>query len=203
MKLSKSEIGKFVPIYENGNILYGGYQNMLGSKGVSKFYRDRSCVVTAFTNAYFYLYHKDIEKIDYNLYNDYHYYFFRKIKPWVNGVPTAGSLARRVDRINNDFGINLKSNILNESLIHRRPMAKKIDFIERALQSDSPPIFINWLSPNIKVMIHHGVCITELNKVKDDYEIVVSSWGRRYKFSLREFTRQLRTYSGLIYFEKR
>ena len=45
MKLKRSKKGEFVPVIKNNKIYYGGYQNDLKEVGVSKFYRDRSCVV--------------------------------------------------------------------------------------------------------------------------------------------------------------
>lgn len=202
MKLTRSSFGEFVPVVEGNLTHYGGYQNSLEQKNVSKFYRDRSCVVTAFTNVYFYLFYKGGE-IDMDLYNDYQYYFFKRIRPWANGVPTVKSLDRRLDRVRGDMGLDLKSKTLTETLINKRPLARKIDFIEEALAKDSPPILINWLSTDIDVIRHHGVCITELNRVGNKHELVVSSWGRIYRFFLEDFQRQFRTYSGLIYFTER
>ena len=101
------------------------------------------------------------------------------------------------------MAIKLSSKTLTETLINRRPLARKIDFIEEALANDSPPIIINWLSKDIEVMRHHGVCITELNRLGDKHEVVVSSWGRIYRFFLEDFQKQARTYSGLIYFKER
>mgnify|MGYP006872903270 CR=1 FL=1 len=202
MKLSRSAYGEFVPVIDGDRTYYGGFQNSLERKNVSKFYRDRSCVVTAMTNVYFYLFHRDRE-IPMDLYNEYHYYFFRSLRPWANGVPTVKSLDRRLDRVREDFGISLESKTLTETMVNKRPLGKKIAFIEEALGEDSPPIIINWLSNDINVMKHHGVCITELNRVGNKHEVVVSSWGRVYRFILEDFERQFRTYTGLIYFKER
>ncbi len=202
MKLSRSALSEFVPVIDGDRTYYGGFQNSLERKNVSKFYRDRSCVVTAMTNVYFYLFHRTRE-IPIDLYNEYHYYFFRSLRPWANGVPTVRSLDRRLDRVREDFGISLESKTLTETMVNKRPLTKKIAFIEEALEKDSPPIIINWLSNDIKVMKHHGVCITELNRVADKHEVVVSSWGRVYRFILEDFERQFRTYTGLIYFKER
>lgn len=202
MKLSRSALSEFVPVIDGDRTYYGGFQNSLERKNVSKFYRDRSCVVTAMTNVYFYLFHRTRE-IPIDLYNEYHYYFFRSLRPWANGVPTVRSLDRRLDRVREDFGISLESKTLTETMVNKRPLRKKIAFIEEALAEDSPPIIINWLSNDIKVMKHHGVCITELNRVGDKHEVVVSSWGRVYRFILEDFERQYRTYTGLIYFKER
>ena len=79
MKLSRSALSEFVPVIDGDRTYYGGFQNSLERKNVSKFYRDRSCVVTAMTNVYFYLFHRDRE-IPMDLYNEYHYYFFRSLR---------------------------------------------------------------------------------------------------------------------------
>lgn len=76
MKLKRSKKGEFVPVVRKNKIYFGGFQNMLKDIGVSKFYRDRSCVVTAFTNTYLYLF-KDGEKFSYDEFNDYQYWFLK------------------------------------------------------------------------------------------------------------------------------
>ena len=122
------------------------------------------------TNVYFYLFHKE-KILDIDLYNEYHYYFYRRLRPHVNGIATVKSLDRRLNRVRDDMAIKLSSKTLTETLINRRPLARKIDFIEEALANDSPPIIINWLSKDIEVMRHHGVCITELNRLGDKHEV--------------------------------
>ena len=52
-------------------------------------------------------------------------------------------------------------------------------------------------------MKHHGVTITECNDMGDYHELVISSWGRVYKINFEEFDRQVRSYTGLIYFERK
>ena len=202
MKLDKSTLGTFVPIRVPAGIYYGGYQNSLKEMGVSKFYRDRACVVTAFTNTYLYLYHKG-EEFSLAEYNAYHYDFFKKLRPHANGVPTAKALARRAKRIIEDRNLLLDSHILEENLFKKIPLEEKIDFINHALSRDLPVIFINWMSTDVKVMRHHGVTITECNDMGDYYELVISSWGHKYRINFNQFDKQIRSYSGLIYFNRR
>lgn len=201
MKLSKSKFGEFVPVRQGNSIYYGGYQNSLAEVGVSKFYRDRSCVVTAFTNTFLYMYHKDksLSLADYNLYQ---YDFYKRIRPHINGVPTAKALDRRVDRIRKSRGLLLKGRVLEEYAFNKKPLKEKIAFIKEGLSKDCPVIFINWLSPEIKVMSHHGVTITECNDMGGYHELVISSWGRPYRINFNDFDKQVRTYSGLVYFER-
>lgn len=200
MKLINSEVGKFLPIKTDRGIYYGGFQNSLEAMGVSKFYRDRSCVVTAFTNAYLYMYEKN-KVFSLEEYNDFHYDFYKKLTPHINGVPTVISLDRRVNKIRLERNLLLKSHV-KEELIIKAPLSEKIDFINDALAKDLPVILINWISNDIKVMNHHGVVITELNDMGNYHELVLSSWGRLYRINFNEFDRQLRTYTGLIYFER-
>lgn len=201
MKLKNSKVGEFVPVRGKNGLYYGGYQNALGELGVSKFYRDRSCVVTAFTNAYLYMYHPD-EKFTLEEYNNYHYDFYKKIRPHINGVPTAEALNRRVNRIRRDRDLNLYAYIMQEYIIRRHSTEEKIAFINEGLKKNCPVIFINWMSKNVKVLAHHGVTITECNDMGDYHELVISSWGRVYKVNFEIFDRQLKSYSGLIYFER-
>lgn len=202
MKLKNSEVGKFVPIRVPQGIYYGGFQNSLGDMGVSKFYRDRSCVVTAFTNTYLYLYHKD-KTFSLEEYNTYHYEFFKQLRPHANGVPTALALDRRSKRIISDRNLDVKSHLIEDFLFKKKSKEKKIDFINEALSRDLPVIFINWVSNNVKVMRHHGVTITECNNMGDYHELVISSWGNLYRVNFEVFEKQFRTYSGLIYFERK
>lgn len=201
MKLTNSRVGEFIPIRKDNMIYYGGYQNLLGELGVSKFYRDRSCVVTAFTNTYLYLYRPG-ESFSLEEYNSYHYNFFKKLRPHINGIPTAKALDRRADRIRRTEGLLLKAHIMEEYFFNKKPTADKITFINEALAKDLPVIFINWLSNDVKVMRHHGVTITECKDMGDYHELVISSRGRPYKINFEVFDKQIRTYSGLVYFER-
>ena len=201
MKLKNSKLGSFVPVRSDKGLYYGGYQNALLEMGVSKFYRDRSCVVTAFTNAYLYMYHPE-EKFTLSEYNAYHYDFYRKIRPHINGVPTAKALNNRVNRIRRDRGLRLDGKVMQEFFFNNRPIEEKIAFINEGLRKNCPVIFINWMSRDVRVMRHHGVTITECNDMGDYHELVISSWGRVYKINFEIFDRQIRSYSGLVYFER-
>ena len=201
MKLKRSRLGEFVPVMDKNKTLYGGYQNMLKDMGVSKFYRDRACVVTAFTNTYLYLF-RPFEKFDFNEFNDYQYWFFKILKPKVYGIPTARVLDFKLNRIRKSYHLNLKSHILEDTFLRRKSMDEIIDFISQALNKDLPVIFFNLLSKNIDLMSHHGVTITELKEKEDDYILTISSWARVYKISLKEFLKQNRTYTGFIYFDR-
>lgn len=201
MKLKKSLKGDFVPIRENGKLLYGGYQNMLEKKGVVKFYRDRSCVVTAFTNVYLYLFRND-KIFDFDDYNYYQYWFFKVLKPKIYGIPTARILDFKLNRLRNSYHLKLKSHILEDSPISRKSIEDIAKFINGGLSKDLPVIFFNWLSIKYDFMNHHGVTITELIKKDEDYILTLSSWARLYKISLIDFLKQARTYTGFIYFER-
>ena len=202
MKLKRSKVGQFVPIKVDNGVYYGGFQNSLADMGVSKFYRDRSCVVTAFTNTFLYMYYPD-QSFSLDDYNDYHYDFYKKLRPHINGVPTVKSLNYRVNRIRQDRNLLLDGHILTENLLKTVDLNEKIDFINEGLSKDLPVIFINWMSRDIKVMSHHGVTITECNDMGNYHELVISSWGNLYRVNLNDFDKQFRSYCGLIYFERR
>lgn len=201
MKLKKSKFGEFVPVKKNGKIFYGGYQNMLKDRGVSKFHCDRSCVVTAFTNTYLYMFRND-EVFTYKEYNDYHFWIYKILRPKVYGIPTARVLDFKLNRIRRAYHLSLKSHILEFSLVNRRSYKKIVKFLQTALGHDLPVIFFNWLSLEYGFMSHHGVVITEMIEKDDDYILTISSWGRVYKLSLKKFLQRPRTYTGFIYFER-
>ncbi|MDY3005615.1 hypothetical protein [Anaerococcus porci] len=186
MRLKKSLPGEFVPVNDGNKTLFGGYQNMLGKLGVSKFYRDRSCVVTAFTNVYLYLFRPD-EKFSFEDYNHYHYWFFKILRPKIYGIPTARILDFKLNRLRKSYYLRLKSHILEDIPIKRKSIDEISSFINYAISHDLPLIFFNWLSPKIKFLAHHGVTITEIIKKDDDYVLTISSWGRLYRLSLKEF----------------
>lgn len=198
MKLLKSN--DFVPVIKNGSKYYGGHQEWLKYEGLSKFFRDRACVVTAFTNVFFYLFRKG--PVDFDDYNKVQFEFYKRLRPKANGVPTAKALLRRIDIINHVLNLNLSYKMIEGRLTKRLSIDEMIDFIGEGLSKDSPVIFINWLSKDIDVMSHHGLCITEMNEKNGKHELVVSSWARRHKFYLEDFYKQRRTYTGLIFFEK-
>lgn len=201
MKLKYSKVGEFVPVITKKGLYYGGYQNSLEDLGVPKFYRNRSCVVTAFTNAYLYMYHPN-QKFSLEEYNSYHHDFYKKIRPHINGVPTVDALNHRVNRIRRDRNLNLYAYIMQEYFVRRHSSAEKIAFINEGLSKNCPVIFINWMSRDVKVLAHHGVTITECNDMGDYHELIISSWGNVYKINFEVFDRQMKSYSGLIYFER-
>lgn len=201
MKLKRSRMGEFVPVIKNEKIYYGGYQNDLKEVGVSKFYRDRSCVVTAFTNTYLYLF-RPFEEFSLDQFNDYQYWFFKILKPKIYGVPTARVLDFKLNKIRSAYHLKLKSHILEDFPLRRKSLDEIAGFISRAIGQNLPVIFFNWLSSSVDLMKHHGVTITEIEKYNDDYKLTISSWGKLYKISLKKFLDQKRTYTGLIYFER-
>lgn len=201
MKLKRSKLGEFVPVVENGKTYYGGHQDDLKYRGVSKFYRDRSCVVTAFTNTYLYLYRPG-EVFSLEEYNDYQYWFYKVLRPKIYGIPSAKVLDLKVNRLRDDYYLNLKAHFLPDSLVCRKNMGKIVDFIKEGLSKDCPVFFFNWAGSKVRPMTHHGVIITEIEDKADDYLLTLSSWGRRYVISLKDFLKQFRTYTGFMYFER-
>lgn len=198
MKLTRSK--DFVPVVRGSEKYYGGHQEWLKHEGLSKFFRDRACVVTAFTNTFFYLFRKG--PVDFDYYNKVQYEFYKRLRPKANGVPTAKSLLKRIDIINHALDLNLSYRLLEGNMIKKISFGQMISFINDGLALDTPVILINWLSKDIDVMSHHGLCITEMNEKAGKHQIVVSSWGRRHSFYLEDFYNQQRTYTGMIYFTK-
>lgn len=201
MKTNNSNLGEFIKITDNEKIYYGGFQDSLRLKGVSKYHRDRSCVVTAFTNVYLYMYKKD-RKFTLEEFNDYQYWFYKILRPKISGIPTARFLNHKLKKLEKDYHINLKANYLEENLLLRKPIEKKANFISEALEKGSPVILFNWAGNKVKVLNHHAVTITGIEKNDNDVLLTASSWGRKYEISLKEFSKQMTTYSTFLYFER-
>ena len=151
MKLKRSKIGEFVPVIKNKKIYYGGYQNDLKEVGVSKFYRDRACVVTAFTNTYLYLFRGE-EKFNLDQFNYYQYWFFKILKPKIYGIPTARVLDFKLNKIRSSYHLKLKSHILEDFPQKRKTIDEIANFISKAISKDLPLIFFNWTSKNNRLV---------------------------------------------------
>ncbi|MDO4662985.1 MAG: hypothetical protein Q4B36_07735 [Tissierellia bacterium] len=194
------KIGEFIPVINGKKIGYGGYQKRLMDLGVSKFYADRSCVVTAFTNVYLYLYRWG-EVFTKEEFNKYQKKFFDIIKPKVNGVPTTNVLKWKVDDLREE-GIFLKANILNDFIFNRKSKDEIIEFIEKAIEKDLPVILLNWQSKDIPMLKHHAVTITAIEKRIGKYKLIASSRSKKYTIDFDTFYDQFSLYKGFIYFER-
>lgn len=201
MKLKRSKFGEFVPVIDQNKVYYGGFQDSLKHKGVAKFYRDRSCVVTAFTNCYLYMYRPG-EKFSIEEFNDYQYRLYKILRPKVYGIPSGKVLDFKLNKLRKDYYMKLKPHYMRETILERKSLKEKANFIKEALAKDCPLILFNRASPSISLMRHHGVTVTEIEEKDGDYILTVSSWGRVYKLSLEKFSKQFRTYTGFLYFER-
>ena len=124
--LNNWESGHFVPVFDvvSGKVYYGGHQRWLLDEGISKFYSDRSCGVTAITNTLIYMAQNNPEKAglignnldvatDTNMKNikksDYSALqksVYTRILPAIWGVPTVKTIVSRVQKfaINREIG---------------------------------------------------------------------------------------------------
>lgn len=202
IRLKNSTRGSFVPVRDGEKVFFGGHQNWLREAGVSKFFVDRSCVVTAFTNCYLYLY-KGGESFTKEEYNSYQTRFYRILRPSVNGIGTSGSLDRRLNYLRKNYHLPLKSHSLSLYPGTGLPLKAVADFIGDGLLLDSPVIVFNRYSPKVKFMTHHAATITQIEET-DDYRhsLLLSSWGREYRIFLEDLLEQKRTYTSFIYFSR-
>ncbi|MDD7383102.1 MAG: hypothetical protein PUG22_01805 [Peptoniphilaceae bacterium] len=201
MKQLKNNLkNEFVPVKINGKYTYGGRQKDLEKFGVSKFMANRSCVVTAFTNSFLYTYRRG-EKFSFEEYNSFQYKFYKILKPWINGIPTAKILDLRVNTLRKK-GYKLKSHFLYDTIFKKTTLEEKIEFIEYALNKDIPVILFNWQSKEIDILKNHAVVITKIYKSEDYHIINVSSWGKKYVINFDKFDKQFSLYKGFVYFER-
>lgn len=116
-QLNKWDLGYFLPISVSGGYYYGGYQGWLVNEGISQFYANRSCGVTAAANMFCYMaYNKqgmkklytkaDISKTEFGSFQREVYSY---ISPAIWGVPTLNTMISRVENYAASRGVNLKA----------------------------------------------------------------------------------------------
>ena len=207
------ESGKFVPVVA-GRTYYGGHQRWLLDEGVSKFYSDRSCGVTAITNILVYLaqnrpekarligniqdHVKDInthciKKSDYSALQKSVY---NRILPAIWGVPTVNTLTSRVYKFALERGVSLK--VVKYTKVWTEANVKA--FIATGLNKNSPVLLLTWNSviPDLKL---HWVTVTHLYETETGTKMVTSNWGNMQTYDFNTWVNGSSFYRGVVYFE--
>ncbi len=214
--LKNWEIGKFVPVVDvaTGKAYYGGYQNWLMDEGVSQFYADRSCGVTAITNMLVYMAQNmpdkanllsttvkqsmdagiiTIKKSDYSALQKSVY---KQIIPVVWGVPTIHTIVERVQNFALKRGVKLKA--VKNSKTWSEPNIR--DFIARGLNKNCPVLLLTW-NTSITDLNLHWVTITRLFETETGTKMVTSNWGHKQIFDFSAWVNGPSLHKGLVYFE--
>lgn len=190
----------FVRVTDGKNSFYGGYQGWLETGNVKKFYYDRSCVVTAVTDIYFYLFHSG--KVIQRDHFDYiQKRFFNIIRPTATGVATAEILKKRLGVLKGT-DLEFKCEILKDNLATKSTFTEKKEFLKKHLSENHPLILFNWQSKDIDILKNHAVVVTGIDNEANNYTLTVSSWAKKYKIDLFTFDKQFSFYKALMSFEK-
>lgn len=205
-KLDDNAVGDFIPIPRgNGEYYYGGYQDWLTDEGITQFYADRSCGVTAASNMMYYLAtHVPGKAALYNQtgsltkakFNAFQRSVFNYLNPSIIGVPTLNSLINGVEEYAESRNVSLSPvrSSASWSLVTIR------DYISAGLNSECPVLVLNWYSaiPDLNL---HWVTVTSLYGDNITIYMVTSNWGEREVYDFPTWVNSGGINQGLIYFE--
>ena len=195
---------EFIPIYSNAVKFYGGYQNWLTNEGVSQYYADRSCGVTAAANVMCYL-AKNAGVRYYNLYpyssvskNDFSKFqksIYNYLEPAWYGIPGVDTMISRVKSYANSRGVEL-TEALSSDIWTEHNVSK---YIEHALNTEKPVLLITWLSiiPDLKF---HWVTVTKIYGSSHNIKILTSNWGEKKEYNFSLWAGSPSIYKGALYF---
>lgn len=203
-KLTNWDSGKFVPITSGSTTYYGGYQDWLTNEGVSQFYADRSCAVTAASNMFYYmaknvsgkskLYNKSgITKTNFSSFQKDVY---GSISPAVWGVPNLDTMITRVESFATAKGVSLKATKSSSSWTETN--VRK--YIGGGLNKNSPVLLLTWNSP-IPDLSMHWITITRLYDSGSGTKMVTSNWASKETYDFSTWVNGSSIYKGVIYFE--
>lgn len=197
--------GSFVPVTaSNGGIYYGGWQSWLTDEGVSKFYADRSCGVTAAANMFHYmsenvsgksnLYTRSgISKASFSAFQKDVYDY---LSPAVWGIPNLTIMIDRVESFASAQGVNLSatrnSGTWNETNVR--------NYIAGGLNKESPVLLLTWNSP-IADLVAHWVTVTRIYDAGMGTKIITSNWAEKETYDFSTWVNGSSMYKGVIYFE--
>ena len=204
-QLDDWDTGAFLPIKDDGGgIYYGGYQGWLTNVGVSEFYANRSCGVTAASNMFCYmsshvsgmkgLYTKSgITKSEFNAFQKDVY---DTISPAVWGIPTVDSLISRAEEFASNHKVDLKAT--RSSSAWSEVNVRK--YIATGLNKESPVLLLTWNSP-IPDLEQHWVTVTRIYDAGSGTKMVTSNWAGKEIYDFPTWVNGGSLYKGVIYFE--
>lgn len=195
---------EFVPLVFDSVRFYGGFQDWLTKQGVSQFYANRSCAVTAAANMMCYLavHQKNKYQMLYPAatlspegFNQFQKRLYEVFRPTIIGIPLVTMMIKRIMAYANVQGISLQAirftgNWKEENVAN---------FIQTALQEDYPVLLLTW-NTAIKELAYHWVVVTKLYGSVGDIKILTSNWGKIKEYSLSEWVKGFSFYKGLVYF---
>lgn len=188
------EKGEFVPIVDSEKVCYGGHQQWLTAKGVSQFFADRACGVTAATNVLSYF--GALKSNDFESFNALQLRLYHELTPALWGIPSITTLSRRLETASIKIGIPLKAvagpvgwskdNVLN--------------YVVAGLNRNSPVLIVSWDS-QIRGLKLHWSTITCVYEDPKGIKMVVSNWGEQKTYDFDFWVTEMSHYKGVVYFE--
>ena len=203
-QLKKWNVGSFLPISISGGYYYGGYQGWLVNEGVSQFYANRSCGVTAAANMFCYMaYNKPGMKnlytkvgISQSQFSAFQREVYSYVSPAIWGIPTLNTMISRVENYAASRGVNLKAT--RSSLSWTETNVRK--YIAGGLNKECPVLLLTWNSP-IADLSTHWVTVTRIYNNGSATKIVTSNWAEKQIYDFSTWVNGSSIYKGVIYFE--
>lgn len=204
-ELDDRTVGRFIPIPDgNGGYYYGGYQAWLTEQGVSQFYANRSCGVTATANVMYYMAtHVSGKSALYNQtgsltkskFNAFQRSVYDYLNPSVIGVPTLNAMINGMVDYAESRNVTLTPITSPASWTHSNVR----NYMSAGLNAESPVLVLNWNSP-IADLDWHWVTVTKLYGDNVSMYMVTSNWGERETYDFNTWVDGNSVYKGTIYF---
>lgn len=190
---------EFVPIAGADGASYGGRQSWLTGEGVSGFYADRSCGVTAACNLLCYLSrhwpgkeglypHRDLSRERFSRFQR-ELYGYLSPAPW--GIPSVGAIIRGVERYAAERDAPLRA--------VRKGRTGMLSYISAGLERDCPVLLLTWNTP-VAHLRFHWVTVTRLYDAGSGVRMVSSNWGERAEYDFSAWANGPSLHRGAVWF---
>lgn len=205
-QLNNWDLFDFVPVQLDGtnSYYYGGYQGWLEDEGVSEFFANRSCGVTAASNMFQYM--SDNVSGMSNLYtrssmlksefSKFQKDVYEYINPAIWGIPGLDTMIEKVKEFASSRGVTLNENLSsatwNETNVR--------DYIAGGLNNERPVLLITWNSV-IPDLTNHWVTVTKIYGSPGSTTMVTSNWGGKVEYDFSLWVQGSSLYKGVIYFD--
>lgn len=194
----------FVPVTTSGGgVYYGGYQGWLTDEGVSEFWADRACGLTAAANAMYYmsqnvsgksnLYTKsNITQTSFSAYQKelYDYCF----SPAIWGIPTWASMKSKVEEWADYRNVSL-TGVEDTSTWNATNVRT---YIANGLNSERPVLLLTWNSP-VEDLNWHWVTVTRIY-LDGTVKILTSNWAGKTEYDFTTWVNGDGLHKGVLYF---
>lgn len=198
------DYGGFVPVSVSGGVYYGGYQGWLTDEGISEFWANRSCGVTAASNTFHYMSKHVYGKS--NLYtkagitkgefSDFQREVYDYISPAIWGIPTLSSMISQVEEYAASRNVPLTAYLDGSSW----NATNVRNYIAGGLNIERPVMLLTWNSP-IPDLSNHWVTVTRIYDVGSSIKILTSNWAGKTEYDFLTWVNGSSVYKGVIYFK--